>query len=98
MIGNAFHRCFNEIPIPLCRLIWFDYGAEYSRKGKEAFSDLINQIGEGLKKDSHFEIRSDEYGNFKILREQREIVRTNCMDCLDRTNLVQSIISKSVCI
>lgn len=28
------------------------------------------------------------------LKLQKSIVRTNCMDCLDRTNVVQSILAK----
>ncbi|KAI6219537.1 Phosphatidylinositide phosphatase SAC2 [Aphelenchoides fujianensis] len=33
----------------------------------------------------------------EMVREQRGIVRTNCVDCLDRTNVVQSAISQLVC-
>lgn len=29
-----------------------------------------------------------------LMRVQSSIVRTNCMDCLDRTNVVQSILAK----
>ena len=32
----------------------------------------------------------------KIIRLQDKIVRTNCMDCLDRTNVVQSTIGRWV--
>ncbi|KZW04268.1 inositol polyphosphate phosphatase [Exidia glandulosa HHB12029] len=31
-----------------------------------------------------------------IVMEQRGVFRTNCLDCLDRTNFVQDIVSKSV--
>ena len=43
----------------------------------------------------------DDYGYFEgdtvavsMLKEQGGIVRTNCMDCLDRTNVVQSVLAK----
>jgi phosphatidylinositol 4-phosphatase len=28
--------------------------------------------------------------------EQKSVIRTNCMDCLDRTNVVQSAIARDV--
>ena len=31
-----------------------------------------------------------------IMLQQRGCVRTNCMDCLDRTNVVQSVISRNI--
>ncbi|CAJ0930054.1 unnamed protein product, partial [Mesorhabditis belari] len=33
----------------------------------------------------------------EIVRKQKGIVRTNCVDCLDRTNVVQGSISQMVC-
>lgn len=50
---------------------------------------------------SALERELDEYGYFegnlsdgKILKKQAGIVRTNCMDCLDRTNVVQSVLAR----
>ena len=34
--------------------------------------------------------------NFNILQIQRGSFRTNCMDCLDRTNVVQGVFSRCV--
>ena len=34
--------------------------------------------------------------NWNIRRTQKGIIRTNCMDCLDRTNVVQSILGRKV--
>ena len=31
-----------------------------------------------------------------ILKLQRGVMRTNCMDCLDRTNVVQSVVARAV--
>ena len=36
----------------------------------------------------------DSQGNQK--RNQTSIFRTNCMDCLDRTNVVQSAVAKDI--
>lgn len=32
----------------------------------------------------------------RLAKEQTSVVRTNCMDCLDRTNVVQSMLAKHV--
>lgn len=32
----------------------------------------------------------------KVVLKQTSVVRTNCMDCLDRTNVVQSVVSRWV--
>lgn len=34
--------------------------------------------------------------NMHILSTQKHIIRTNCMDCLDRTNVMQSVVSRWV--
>lgn len=35
-------------------------------------------------------------GILRVYQKQTSVVRTNCMDCLDRTNVVQSVISRWV--
>lgn len=30
------------------------------------------------------------------MKEQTSVIRTNCMDCLDRTNVVQSALARTV--
>jgi len=37
----------------------------------------------------------DPKGSFVVVLEQEGVFRTNCLDCLDRTNLVQGILSKA---
>ncbi|CAG9531405.1 unnamed protein product [Cercopithifilaria johnstoni] len=38
----------------------------------------------------------DKYG--EIVRRQQGVIRTNCVDCLDRTNVVQCAISQALCL
>lgn len=38
----------------------------------------------------------EERGSGKVLEEQKGIVRTNCLDCLDRTNVTQTMIAKRI--
>ncbi|EJD53563.1 inositol polyphosphate phosphatase [Auricularia subglabra TFB-10046 SS5] len=43
-----------------------------------------------------FGFTTADLGMGEIILEQRGVFRTNCLDCLDRTNFVQDIISKAV--
>jgi hypothetical protein len=45
---------------------------------------------------SYFEQVLHNTGEVEILHKQTSVVRTNCMDCLDRTNVVQSAIAREV--
>ncbi len=64
---------------------WFDFHKVCRGMKFENVSLLMDSLGERL----------DMFGETVVadgiaLRTQRGVVRTNCMDCLDRTNVVQS--------
>ncbi|CAI6762483.1 ANM_collapsed_G0032060.mRNA.1.CDS.1 [Saccharomyces cerevisiae] len=51
----------------------------------------------GLSNEDFFHKVIDSNGNtVEIVNEQHSVVRTNCMDCLDRTNVVQSVLAQWV--
>ena len=52
---------------------------------------LIDQLNDQLRKMQYF--WRDRSG---LVCEQRGVFRVNCVDCLDRTNLVQSALAKAV--
>lgn len=54
-------------------------------------SILLSAISSDLEEQGFFMI---EPQNSKPRSFQKSVVRTNCMDCLDRTNVVQSVIAK----
>ncbi|KAF3481138.1 uncharacterized protein GIQ15_03897 [Arthroderma uncinatum] len=63
---------------------WFDFHAECRGMKFENVSRLVDRMAETL----------DEFGdtviqNNTVVRSQSGIVRTNCMDCLDRTGVSQ---------
>lgn len=64
---------------------WFDFHVVCRGMRFENVSSLFEEIGKTL----------DEFGDTvqvdgKLLRKQTGVLRTNCMDCLDRTNVTQS--------
>lgn len=58
---------------------------------KQYFHALIPSLYNSFKK---FHKRNFEDHKIKIISEQKGVFRTNCIDCLDRTNIVQTLISR----
>ncbi|KAJ5167314.1 uncharacterized protein N7482_006095 [Penicillium canariense] len=80
---NAFNDAGGIDGAPL-RLEWFDFHSECRGMKFENVSRLVDRVKETL----------DEFGyttvnNRSSLHKQTGIVRTNCMDCLDRTGVAQ---------
>lgn len=66
---------------------WFDFHGECKGMKFENVSILMNTLN-GFLISSGFTIQQDE----KIEHKQTGVLRTNCMDCLDRTNVTQSAV------
>lgn len=54
-------------------------------------TDLYPSVAEDLSKQSFFMKNSEE-----VLQKQEGVLRTNCIDCLDRTNVTQSMFGRKV--
>ncbi|KAF2150830.1 hypothetical protein K461DRAFT_308701 [Myriangium duriaei CBS 260.36] len=67
---------------------WFDFHHECRAFNFQNVSYLLDCLGPSL---SNF--AWTEQDSSRITRHQSGIIRTNCMDCLDRTNVVQSAIA-----
>jgi hypothetical protein len=69
---------------------WFDFHGETKKKGKwNNLSKLIDSVGMDLKHIGFF-----CKVNNAVVSRQCGIVRTNCMDNLDRTNVTQSLFAR----
>lgn len=64
---------------------WFDFHAECRGMKFENVSRLVNKFDDFLTSSSESVILDG-----KVVSRQKGVVRTNCMDCLDRTNVAQS--------
>jgi len=64
---------------------WFDFHHVCRGMRFENVSILMDSIGPFLRSTSWTEISNDQ-----ATQTQSGVLRTNCMDCLDRTNVVQS--------
>lgn len=84
---------------------WFDYHYECRKMKVENLSKLLTSIKDKLNSMGWFECsyvkrvfegkeKNDQCYEFKILVKQSGVIRTNCMDNLDRTNVVQSVFGR----
>ncbi len=65
--------------------VWFDFHEETRKGGLDRLSFLLDKVDDG------YFLKA---ANGPVTKLQHGLVRTNCMDCLDRTNVVQSLFAK----
>lgn len=68
---------------------WFDFHAVCRGMKFERVSELIDILGQKLE-----DLDSTVENGGEIVSTQKGVFRTNCMDCLDRTNICQSSFAK----
>jgi len=78
--------------------IWYDFHAECKGGRWDRLSLLLDQVAPTLNEQGYFSAVPNNGDNkeWEIQSLQDGVVRTNCMDCLDRTNVVQSMFGRYV--
>ncbi|KAK9986133.1 hypothetical protein SO802_031084 [Lithocarpus litseifolius] len=72
------------------RYVSFDFHHYNGNANFDNLNVLYDQISEDFEKQGYFLV--DMEGN--ILEEQKGVIRVNCIDCLDRTNVTQSFLAE----
>ena len=74
------------------RYIWMDYHKKYEMNHSASFCELYDSLRDCLNTeeeesdDCYYCSNSNEN---KTIKRQLSVIRTNCIDCLDRTNVIQ---------
>ncbi|WFD42736.1 Phosphoinositide phosphatase sac1 [Malassezia psittaci] len=93
-VKEAYENTVQQLSNPMIQYTYFDF--HHACKGMK-FDNvmlLIDQLQrEGLDLNGYFML--DTNAN-PIAQMQQYVVRTNCMDCLDRTNVVQGTLARLV--
>ena len=79
--------------------IWYDFHAECKGGRWDKLSSLLDQVTPTLNGQGYFSVvptSSDAVTDWEVKSLQDGVVRTNCMDCLDRTNVVQSMFGRYI--
>lgn len=102
-IGKIFTELFNGTQNDGdMSYVWFDFHHECRKMQWHNLSKLMDLINKELKEYKFTRclvknLDDDEKNKiYEINQEQEGVIRTNCMDCLDRTNVVQSVIARGV--
>lgn len=77
--------------------IYFDFHNETKGLRWHRALLLLDQLKDGLTQGGYFravDMPGDAQGQLEVRYQQSAVVRTNCMDCLDRTNVVQTMIAR----
>ncbi|RYP55353.1 hypothetical protein DL768_000108 [Monosporascus sp. mg162] len=85
---ERFNRELEEGSQPLA-FEWFDFHSECRGMKFENVSLLLDTLGKRIE-----ETGSTVEKDGQMIRKQNGVLRTNCMDCLDRTNVCQSSFAK----
>ncbi|KAG0175793.1 inositol polyphosphate 5-phosphatase [Apophysomyces sp. BC1021] len=93
LLGTTYNSSVQQLQFPknAVRMMNFDLHAECRGGSYENVVILMNAIRQDLDKYEFFLMDTDDN---RIVCSQKGVFRTNCMDCLDRTNLVQNEISR----
>ncbi|XP_036394764.1 phosphatidylinositol-3-phosphatase SAC1-B [Megalops cyprinoides] len=89
-LEQAFAQMVSNLANGMVRYIAFDFHKECSRMRWHRLHVLVDAVSEMQDEFGYFLVDSDG----KVQMQQEGTFRSNCMDCLDRTNVVQSLLAR----
>ncbi|CAO3589951.1 unnamed protein product [Absidia cylindrospora] len=89
-LGDLYARTIQEMANPNLRYIHYDFHQECKNLQWHRVQLLIDRLIPDLEMAGYYCFEEES----KVSKSQRGVVRTNCIDCLDRTNVVQSMMAK----
>ncbi|KAI8971677.1 SacI homology domain-containing protein, partial [Mycotypha africana] len=95
-VGHVFSEIIKELSDRNLKFIHFDFHKECCKMRWNRVQLLIDQLESDLRKQAFCLYDATYSAGSKLRKVQTSVVRTNCMDCLDRTNVVQSTIARWV--
>ena len=94
---DSFRTLFASCALDGIAYEYFDFHHECAKMRYDRLSLLMDQLSRhkfGYFADCQPTNRSgNDKGSSSSIRQQTGLFRTNCMDCLDRTNVVQSMLA-----
>ncbi|KAL0950766.1 hypothetical protein HGRIS_007534 [Hohenbuehelia grisea] len=90
-VKDAFERYVAEVALPQVKYQYFDFHTECKHMRWDRISLLIEKLEPDLLRHGYLHLDGSSPEPVKV---QTGIVRTNCMDNLDRTNVVQAALAK----
>ncbi|EDO36706.1 predicted protein [Nematostella vectensis] len=91
VLGDRFSTIIRNSPYKETSYEAFDFHKECSKMRWDRLNLLIDRLSPDQKKFGYFSMGKDK----DIQSEQKGVFRTNCIDSLDRTNVVQSMLARN---
>ncbi|KAG0001909.1 hypothetical protein BGZ65_003090, partial [Modicella reniformis] len=95
-MGTSFSKQIDILNDPEIKYYHFDFHHECSKMRWNRVSLLLEHFNYDLIAQGYFKAEVNRETVQRVYQRQSSVVRTNCMDCLDRTNVVQSVIARWV--
>ena len=105
-IGESFTDTLSELKLDNVGYVWFDFHEECKKMRWENIGKLIAKIEPDMNEFGYFSALVDIPKEAKwkeipseavhVKQVQKGVIRTNCMDSLDRTGVVQSVIARNI--
>ncbi|CAO0801593.1 unnamed protein product [Mucor circinelloides] len=96
IVGQQYRHHVEELADPNIKYVEFDFHKETKGMKFENISKLSRSLYDDLSKIQYFWETAVMNDETIVYCRQSGVFRTNCMDCLDRTNVVQSAFGRSV--
>lgn len=96
VMERLYHRMFSQVNLgddDKLHYEYFDFHKECSKMRYDRLELLMRQLGRYSLGYFHCEDIGGSCGRKPPKKTQTGVFRTNCMDCLDRTNVVQSMLA-----
>ncbi|KAG1885664.1 SacI homology domain-containing protein [Suillus subluteus] len=90
-VKEAYERAVSKVEFPDVKYQYFDFHNECKHMQWDRISVLIEKMQEDLIQQGYFHL---DTAQDKAVQIQTGVMRTNCMDNLDRTNVVQAALAK----
>ncbi|CAH1393023.1 unnamed protein product [Nezara viridula] len=90
-LEGFYRKLVNEANNPNLKYEAFDFHRECSKLRYDRLKILIDRLAYDLEQMSVTMI----VGDGTVISQQEGVFRTNCIDCLDRTNVVQSLLARA---
>eukprot|EP00826_Nyctotherus_ovalis_P011501 TRINITY_DN12991_c0_g12_i1.p1 TRINITY_DN12991_c0_g12~~TRINITY_DN12991_c0_g12_i1.p1 ORF type:complete len:312 (-),score=71.41 TRINITY_DN12991_c0_g12_i1:320-1255(-) len=97
-LGETFNDIFKELHSKEADCVWFDFHEECKKMRWNNLSKLILEIKKDLDSFAYFSGHITLSPSHKPVSTKTQIgvIRTNCLDSLDRTGVVQSVIARGI--
>uniref|UniRef100_A0A8B9K004 SAC1 like phosphatidylinositide phosphatase a n=1 Tax=Astyanax mexicanus TaxID=7994 RepID=A0A8B9K004_ASTMX len=89
-LEQAFAKLVNSMENGMIKYIAFDFHKECSKMRWHRLQILVDAVAEMQDEFGYFMLSSEG----RVVSEQSGTFRSNCMDCLDRTNVIQSLLAR----